>query len=105
MPLSKLRNRQRMRKARSVQPNLGMAQVAQNKEAALVQPSVGVNQVARKLEQVGIQLEGNQIVGLSKPMIRVYRPGVHYQTGEHLLYQGREIVVPEVDADGYPMLS
>ena len=35
-----------------------------------------------------------------EPVIRQYRPGVQYRPGEQLLYQGKVITVPSMDADG-----
>lgn len=90
MPLSKKRNRERMRQLRLHKPQL-------------------LDRVQPKLESVGIKLDGNRIVGVTKPVqpntgVEVYSPYKQYQPGGRVLVQrGKrfiETVTLELDADG-----
>ncbi len=106
MSLSKARNRERMRKARSVQPvcNLTNDDAVQPKPITTVQP---------KLAAVGLKLEGNRIIRLEKPNSNLvqprpplYNPAIHGPGDTVLLQRGKRMIptiIPRLDADGNPM--
>ena len=97
MSLSRVRNKERMRKARLVQPKCNLNPI--QAKLKTVQP---------KLEAVGIKLEGNKIVGIEREVVRVplYNSSVHKAGDRVLVHQGNrlvEVTVPELDGSGNPV--
>ena len=88
MPLSKARNRDRMRVSRAtcVQPNP-------------VQPTLG------ELRELIKGIEAKPVV---QPSIPLYNPAIHKPGDSVLVQQGKrlvETVIPELDGDGNPIYT
>ena len=96
MPLSKKRNKERMRAARSVQPacNLARNNPVQPKPNNPVQPKQA------KLAELRELISGVKVQpGPAPEVIPCYNPRVH-RPGDRVLFKGHEVIVPEVDAEG-----
>jgi hypothetical protein len=98
MPLSKERNKERMRKFRatSVQPNAEKP----------VQPKL-----VQRLVAAGLRIEGNKISlgskqAVAQPDLPIYNPTIHRPGDKVLVKVGGRLVpmiVPVLDGDGRPM--
>ena len=118
MPLSRKRNRERMRVLRAtyvqpvhhgvVQPKLPFYAEEAQMCATYVQPNTVHHGVVQpKLRAQGLKMEGNRIVGVSKgvPLDRVplYNPAIHRPGDRVRVQRGRrviETVIPEIDGEG-----
>lgn len=108
MPLSRERNRERMRQARAtcVQPKTPTVVQPSTPTAKLVQPKL-----AQRLAAAGLTVNGNKVSigtkpGSVQPNVPVYNPSVHKPGDRVLVRSGSrlvEAVVPRLDADGRPM--
>jgi len=92
MPLSKARNRERMRQSRLHKPNVQPKQV----KISELRELIASKQTNSRLHNEPVQ-----------PNLPIYRAGERYEAGQHILVQrGKklvETVVPELDADGHPV--
>lgn len=93
MPLSKERDRERKRLQFQPKSNLNVI------------PNSNL-----KLQTVGLTLEGNKIVGVTKGAMPlrfpVYNPVIHKAGDRVKMFDGNkmtEMVVPDLDADGVPL--